>query len=195
MEKPWRAVRQLDVRQQWGLGVLLAGLVVAGVVWCLYAPLLVRIGAARATSQDLRVKIGDMAYLEQDGQSAEDVDARYRALARRVGQDQSLAGVLASLSQLARDHRLELVSVQPLPDEAQQPVVSMGPLLALRPVPVHLQVVGRYRQFGEFLSGVGASPFLSSVRRLELANVSAGGAQLRAELELLVYIAEQRELP
>lgn len=106
--------------------------------------------------------------------------------ARRVGHGQSMARVLETLNARAQAHQLQVVAVQPRAVAAH----TAAGRLALREVPLELQVSGQYRQIGEFLGTLADAPFLADVRELSLS--SPGDAQaLEARIAIVVYMEEQ----
>lgn len=106
-------------------------------------------------------------------------------LARRISQGQSMARVLETLNARAQAHQLQVVAVQPRAAAAHTTAGS----LALRDVPLELQVSGRYRQIGEFLGALAETPFLAEVRALTLASPGDAPA-LEARIAMVVYVEE-----
>jgi Tfp pilus assembly protein PilO len=68
----------------------------------------------------------------------------------------------------------------------------MGEGLTLREVPLTLQLTGRYRHIGEFLAGLAEEPFAVAVRSLTMARAETSRTQVRAELLLMVYLADKK---
>ena len=188
-------VVQLGFREQLMLGATAAAATLLLAVRFLYLPVIGRIGEQRAMIRDLVVKTADAQALAAQRPTTEaalrDAQQRYRTLEDQVGSGQSVGKILELLGAQAKAHRLELTVVQQAPDELQARVVTLGPELTLREVPLTLQVSGRYRQIGEFLGGLQEAPFLSSVRTLTMAKAQAESPTLRAELVLAVYLAER----
>ena len=186
---------QLEGRSKLLLGVTGGLLVLVWVVRFLYLPVFANIGEQRAKLQDLNVKIADAQVLTQQfpAQQAALAQAReaYKALFARVGDGQSVARILEELSQEAKTHRLELSTVQPRSNEEDQGVLTVGPDLALREVPLTLQLKGRYQQVGEFLGRFPNAPFIASVRKFRMTKPQAESAQLEASLDLVMYLVER----
>ena len=158
-------------------------------------PLCGRIGRQLTTLKDLRVKIADAKVLvqqlpEQEAASRAS-EERYRAMASRVGSGQSVARILETLSLQAKEHHLEYEAVQPPADEEDQRRFTVGPTLALREVPLTLQLAGRYRQLGEFLAELPNAPYLASLKQLTVSRPASDSLKLRADLLLTVYLAEE----
>jgi len=155
-----------------------------------------RIGERRASLADLRIKTADThllaARLPDQERSLADAQVQYRSLERRAGGSQSVARILETLGQQAKDHRLELVAVQPREEEESEPLIlALGPEFTLQEIPLRLQLTGRYRQIGEFLGGLIHTPFISSVRELRMRKPEADSATLQADLVLAVYLAKE----
>ena len=191
-----RPAIHLETRQKLllgGTGALVALVLAARF---LYLPVVARIGERRVALTDLRVKTADAhllaARLADEERTLTEAQAQHRALERRAGGGQSVARILETLSQQAKDHRLELVAVQPREeDESETRTLTLGPELTLQEIPLRLQLTGRYRQIGEFLGGLIHTPFISSVRELRMRKPEAGSATLQADLVLAVYLAKE----
>ena len=185
----------LEPRQQLLMGATTALVGLVLVVRYLYLPVVAQIGERRVSLTDLRIKTGDAhllaARLSEEERALADAQVQSRSLERRAGGDQSVARILETLSQQAKDHRLELVAVQPREEEESETrTLQLGPELTLQEIPLQLQLTGRYRQIGEFLGGLIHSPFISSVRELRMRKPEAGSATLQADLVLAVYLAK-----
>lgn len=185
---------KLEARQKLLLGISAACVAMILLVRFLYVPIVAKIGEHRAGLTDLRVKSADARLLSerlpQEERALTQVREQYHALETRVGHGQSVARILETLSQQAKDHRLELALVQPREEDDEQRVTPLGPHLSLREVPLTLQLTGRYRQVGEFLGKLPDVPFIGSVQELKVTKPDATSAQLRADLVLAVYLAE-----
>lgn len=185
----------LTAQQPWllgGLGGLVALLVLIRV---LYLPVTARISERQAVLHELRVKVADAKAMVDQRPRQEaaqrEAQARFRALEARTGERQSVAGVLELIAASAKQHRLQLVAVKPRTDVHDRRVVPLGEEVSLQEVPLSLQVVGRYRQIGEFLGALEGSPFIASVRKVTMVRQQAGSAQLQADLELGIYLMER----
>lgn len=178
------AARQIV--QAWWPAAFLAG--------CLAAGLLAgrALAAQRSSLRELQVKIADanlfMERLPQEEAALADTQARQQALARRVGQGQSLVRILEQLGQQAKAHRLELVATQPRGEESRGQTVSFGPDVTLRELPLTVHVTGRYRQLGEFLGELPKAPYVAAVKMLRISRPSAESPKVKAELVLAVYL-------
>ena len=184
---------RLEPRQQLFLGGAGGVLALTFAARFLFVPALAAIGARRATLRDLEVKTADagvlISQLPQHQAALEQAQESYRAVVeRRVGQGQSVARILDTLSRDAKAQRLELVTVQPRAGENEKRLVVLGPELTVSEVPLTLQVTGRYRSLGEFLGKLPDAPFLSSVRQLTVTKPNTVRAELRADLVLAVYL-------
>jgi Tfp pilus assembly protein PilO len=171
------------------LGVTLS--VVAGL---LYAPLMTRIGQRNAALRKLAMQIAEaealMGGLEEQERALQQARTLYRHVEERAGQGPTLARILEHLSAQARDHQLELTSVQPQSEAGEARAFSVGASLTLRDVPVRLTLTGRYRHIGEFLEGLNQAPFFSSIHTLTMAKSGHDVAPLQIELLLSVYLAQ-----
>jgi Tfp pilus assembly protein PilO len=160
----------------------------------LYVPALARLSRQRAALQDLTVKIADAhvltEQLPQQQAALEEAQQRHRAMFGRVGEGQSVARILEQLSALAKSQRVELAAVQPRADEEPR-LIAMRPGLAMREIPLRLQLKGRYQQIGEFLGRFPTAPFMASVKQLAMRKPEAETAQLEADVLIGIYVAEQ----
>lgn len=195
-----RSEIHLETRQKLLLGGTAALVVLVLLVRYAYLPVVARIGEHRASLTDLRVKTADAdllaSRLPNEERALTEAQTRYRALERRIGEGQSVARILETLGQQAKDRRLELVAVQPREeDQAASRTLTLGPALTLQEVPLRLQLTGRYRQIGEFLGRLPDVPFIGSVQELKVTKPDATSAQLRADLVLAVYLAESTSPP
>lgn len=186
--------RSLNARQQWLAGMALACAGMLLLLRVVYLPLLAGIGDRYARLQELRVKIADVRVLKEQQptqqKALDHIKARYQVLRQQVGEGQSIARILETLSRQAKHHRLELVAVQPPAEEEEPRRVSVGSDLTLRELPLSVQLTGRYRQVGEFLGELSRAPFLSSVRQLRMTKPQADRATIQADLALVVYLAD-----
>lgn len=193
MKSPFQL--NLKTSQTWLLGVTGALLALVLVVRFLYLPVIARIGERRATLTDFRVKIADAQGLAQQLPDQEKMLQRARerssTLESRIAEGQSVARILELLSARAKDHRLELVAVQPRAEHNEPRILILGPEVTLREIPLNLRLTGRYRQVGEFLGELPTAPFLASVHTLVLTKPQADTTQLTADLALAVYLAER----
>ena len=167
----------------------------------LFLPVVGRIGEQRVQLQDLAVKVADAQVLAESLPRHEaalrEANTRYRALESRVGDGQSVARILDGLGKWAKDHRLEVVAVQPRGAEPPEPPfqVAAGPQLTLRAIPLTLRLKGRYRQLGELLGKLPSAPFVSMVRKLTIRQPNSESTQLETDLVLAVYIKERAPAP
>ncbi|MBI3011055.1 MAG: type 4a pilus biogenesis protein PilO [Candidatus Omnitrophica bacterium] len=186
---------QLEPSQQVLLGLTAAGLGFVLSVRFIYLPVRARIGERRAMLTDLKVKIADAHAFAQRLPGEEHAlllaRERYDVLEGRIGRGQSVARVLELLSAQAKDHRLELVAIHPRMEEGEQDVMTLGPDLALREIPLRLQLTGPYRQLGAFVGELSSAPFLAAVQELQMTKPQADRAELKADLLLAVYLTER----
>lgn len=195
-------VRRLHLkRYQQALGGITAALLIfLLLVRFIYLPVVARIGDRRTRLKDLQSKIADARGLTEQLPSQEaalqQVKTRYETLVNRIGKGQAVvARALETLSVRAKDHRLELVAVQPRESDGGQRTITLGQELTLREVSLTLQLTGRYRQVGEFLGGLADDPLLASVRTLGMAKAHTVGTTLRADVGLAVYLTEHPSPP
>ena len=186
---------KLSPRSQLLLGVT-GGLVL--MVWAvrfLYLPLLGGLADRRTRLRDLAVKIEDArvltAQLSQQQAALQQAMAAFQSAHGRVGEGQSVARILESLSLQAKGYQVELAAAQPRTADDQTPPIVMGPELALRDVPLTLQLKGRYQSMGEFLGWISDGPFVASVKKVFIRKPQADSAQLEADVVLAAYLAER----
>ena len=163
-----------------------------------YLPVAARLGERRASLTDLRGKTADAhllaSRLSEEERALTEAETHSRAFERRVGEGQSVARILETLGQQAKDRRLELVAGQPREeDHATTRTLLLSPGLTLQEIPLRLQLTGRYRQIGEFLGGLIHAPFLSSVQELRMRKPAGTNATLQADLALAVYLTKDAE--
>ena len=184
---------RLAMRQKILLGGTAACLLLILAARVVYLPLLGAIGERRATLQDLRVKISDAgvltAELPEQEVTLQETQGRYDTLQGWIQSGDSMARILEAVSLRAKDHRLELVAVQP-PAGEEVSTLSLGFGLTLREVPLHLTLSGRYWNIGEFLGRLAEAPFITSVRSLKMTESAAGSGTLTADLVLAVHLAQ-----
>ena len=185
---------QLQPRQRILLGAVAACVLLLVLIRFLYLPALTRISAQRSTLHDLRVKIADAHVLVSQSASQHDAlreaQKRWNVLERRIENGQSVARILEMLSQEAKQHRLELTAVKPRAEDVDQRILTLGPEMMLREVPLTIQLTGRYRPLGEFLAELPNAPFIASVRKLTMTKPQADSPMLQANFVLAVYLAE-----
>lgn len=164
-----------------------------------YLPVIFRIGERRAALQELRVKMVDVQRVRVDLPKQEAAlrraEERYRTLEKRLGHGQSVARILEELNELAKHKRVQLVATQSSIDEREGRLVTLGPDMILREVPLTVQLTGRYRQMAEFLGALDDAPFIASVQRLHMTKAQRDGYTLQADLALAVYLAERMPSP
>lgn len=164
-----------------------------------YLPVISRIGERRAALQELRVKMVDVQRVRVDLPKQEAAlrraEERYRTLEKRLGHGQSVARILEELNELAKHKRVQLVATQSSLDEREGDLVTLGPDMILREVPLTVQLTGRYRQMAEFLGALNGAPFIASVQRLHMTKAQRDGYALQADLALAVYLAERMPSP
>jgi Tfp pilus assembly protein PilO len=158
-----------------------------------WLPVLGAVAEQRAMLHEVQVKMADaelvMARLSEEEEALAEVRERFNTFERWVGYGKSMARVLETLSQRARDHRLELVAIQP-PVQADAQTIELSPGLRLREVPVQLTLTGRYRNIGAFLGELAEAPFLTSVRLLKIVRPEGISLRLQADVVLGVYLGE-----
>ena len=175
------------------LGVLLVA------VRFLYLPVVAQIRERRVALEELRVKMADVQQVTEELPNQEaavrKAQERYRLLHDRLGNDQSVARILEGLDGLAKSKKLQLVATQSSAEETDERLVTLGPEIVLREIPLTVQLTGRYRQVAEFLGELEEAPFVASVRRLSMAKLAGEGARLQADLILAVYLADRMPAP
>ena len=161
----------------------------------LYIPVLARLASQRVTLEVLQGKTTEAQALIAQRSAQEESLKRAQAQSQRLEsqvRSQSIARILDRLSQQAKAHQLELTIVQEPVLEGTGGVVRFGPGLSLQEVPLRLQLQGRFRQVGEFLSGLRDAPFLAAVKQADIAKPSEpSGSILTTEILLAVYLPEQ----
>ena len=179
-----------------GQRMVMAGLplLAIAVAWhAVYSPLLTAVAVRRAELAQLKGQIADAHLLAgqaaQQQAALDEAQAAFHRVRRRVGEGQTVASALEELGRQAKQHRLELVAIQPEEQEAPRLLAVEGGL-TVREVPVRLRVKGRYQQLGQFLAALSTASCLASVQRLDLARPNSDSPQLQAEMVLAVYLEE-----
>ena len=143
----------------------------------------------------LRAKLALAHELQADASSsAVEAGAQQAAYHQRLEQrhvESSLAMVVDSIGEQARRHRLELTGLQPNASSAAMEPVALPTGLTLKPMPMTIQLQGRYRQIAEFLQAVTHESFLASVTSCHLTPKQERPATLIADVTLIVYLAPQ----
>ena len=173
------------------LGVYgLAGAVLLG---ALYAPAVARHHRVRAELQELRSRLleADLVLPTLESRERTLVAAReqQRRLLVRAGSQRALSTAFAAMKAEAEQHGVQLQAQDFGGDLERARLLTSVPDLLLREVPVTVTLSGHYRAIAEFLGSWTAAPFLVSMRHLEMAPPERRGADLRAEVELSLYVA------
>ena len=158
-----------------------------------FAPTMRRMSLERVTLKELCARIDNAQKLainrQSEQQTLQAAQERHQALEKRIGEGQSVARVLETLTRQAKDWRLELTAVQPRADVGLQQTTAIGPDIRLRQVPLMLEVTGRYRQLGEFLDDLAQGPYLVSVRKLTIVEQERAEGHLKANIVLVLFLS------
>ncbi len=171
-----------------------AGLAVVMMGGFIARPMVLRIQHQRAVLAELRAQHA-MAQALVDEQDRYDTalqerQAQYQTLQQRWRTVTSMAGVIETLTALAKSAHVELLAAESHRGTAPPAVIQVGPDLVVREVPLTLEVSGRYRQLGDFLGRLHGAPCVTSLRGMGLARQSSGPARVKMQLLVLVYLAE-----
>ena len=164
----------------------------------LYLPALAGIHTQEVALRDLEVRRSDAQGLAEKlpGQAAalQQEQEQVERLKNRIESAESLAHVLEMLQRQAKNYDLELTAVQrpPSEEESASPATAFGSELAIREVPLTLQLVGRFRQLGEFLGKLLQVPFMVTVQELTVAKAETMRGRVRADVALSVYLPSKR---
>ena len=158
-------------------------------------PMASRIRERQAQLLQLQARLTEAQALvdrrAQEERALAQARADVEAVSQRIGPDQSVARALELLTQRAKAARLEAVAVQPRAGEHAERHVRLEPGLLLREIPLQLGLSGRYRQIAEFLGALTDLPLVTSIERLALAKVAAGGRDVSAEVVVDLYLVVQ----
>ena len=194
---PALSMPSLRLQAPYRIALAVTGALVLSVwlVRYLYLPVMARIGTQRAELRALSVKTADADVLTSALPNYQvalgEAESRYQVLEKRVT-GQSLARILDELGRWAKNHKLEVVAVQPRPEAGSDVILEPGPKLRLRELPLTLKLRGRYRQVGEFLAKLPDAPFFATVRQLQIRQPISESAQLDVDMVLAVYLNEDR---
>ncbi len=193
MDSTWWSRRTPAERA--GLGVA-GSLAAAGVVlWLLYLPAVRLLAGRRVALAAVRERIarGEASATEAPAEArrARELQDRYQQMLHRVESGGSMAHILEQISAQAKTHRLDLSMIQPRMELRDARAVRVGSDLTLREVPLTLRLTGRYQAIGAFLGGLPDAPYVAAVRQLTMQKPAAESHDLRAIVELAVFVAEQ----
>jgi Tfp pilus assembly protein PilO len=173
--------------------------VVLVLVRFLYLPVVAQIRERRVALQELQVKMADVQRVTEELPNQEaavrKAQERYRLFHDRLGKGQSVARVLEELDALAKEKRLQLITTQSSVEEGSERLVTLGPDIVLREIPLTMQLTGRYRQVAEFLGELDEAPFMATVQRLSLTKPDREESRLKADTTLTVYLADRMPTP
>lgn len=116
-----------------------------------------------------------LALLRSENEDAQQFVAQWRATAPG---SQKLGELLAELTQAARQHRVELISLQPQPAQ---------PMTAIHRDLVALEISGKLKNIHQFLWHIESLPPSIWVDRFELEKDGKDGESLRCEMTLSIF--------
>lgn len=168
-----------------------AALLVLLIRW-VYLPVVGRIRDRAAAIRELRVKLADaqtvLSRLPAQEAAFQETSVRFGAFQARVGTDEALARILDTLRREAEREHLEFRANQLPTEDTAERAMRLGSTLVLRPVPVTLNLVGRYRSLGEFLGSLEHLPAVVTIETLSLSHKPELHPRLEATVQLAVYL-------
>ncbi|MBI4323227.1 MAG: type 4a pilus biogenesis protein PilO [Candidatus Omnitrophica bacterium] len=174
------------------LGLVAAAALLVLLVRWVYLPVVGRLRDRAAAIHELRVKLADaqgvLPRLPAQDAAFQETRARFDAFQARLGTDEALASILDTLRREAERWHLEFRASQLPTEDAAERAMRLGPALALRPVPVALNLAGRYRSLGEFLGSLERLPAVVAIETLSVSHKPDLHPRLEATVRLAVYL-------
>lgn len=183
---------RLGPRHRVMLGLAGSALLFLALVRWVYLPVVGRMRERIVAIQDVRVKIADarvvLPKLPAQEAASQEVTQRFEAFQRRVGTEEALANILETLRRDAERLHLAFQASQVPHEETAQRAMMLGPNMVLKPVPVTVSLVGRYRSVGEFLGGLAELPYVLRVESLSVKQPPDLQPRLEATVSVAVYL-------
>jgi type IV pilus assembly protein PilO len=143
---------------------------------------LVQLEEAEQHEMDLKVifekKAQQAANLEAYEQQLEDMRESFGAMLRQLPNETEVADLLVDVSQTGLASGLEFELFKP---QAELPREFYAEL------PINIQVIGRYHEFGDFISGVAALPRIVTVHDINVSPRAKDGSLLVMNLTAKTY--------
>jgi type IV pilus assembly protein PilO len=143
---------------------------------------LVQLEEAEQHEMDLKVifekKAQQAANLEAYEQQLEDMRESFGAMLRQLPNKTEVADLLVDVSQTGLASGLEFELFKP---QAELPREFYAEL------PINIQVIGRYHEFGDFISGVAALPRIVTVHDINVSPRAKDGSLLVMNLTAKTY--------
>jgi type IV pilus assembly protein PilO len=153
---------------------------------------LVQLEEAEQHEMDLKVifekKAQQAANLEAYEQQLEDMRESFGAMLRQLPNETEVADLLVDVSQTGLASGLEFELFKP---QAELPREFYAEL------PINIQVIGRYHEFGDFISGVAALPRIVTVHDVNISPRAKDGSLLVMNLiaKTYRYLEEDERAP
>lgn len=153
---------------------------------------LVQLEVAEQHELDLKVifekKAQQAANLEAYEQQLEEMGESFGAMLRQLPNKTEVADLLVDVSQTGLASGLEFELFKP---QAELPREFYAEL------PINIQVIGRYHEFGEFISGVAALPRIVTVHDVQISPREKDGSLLVMSLiaKTYRYLEEDERAP
>jgi type IV pilus assembly protein PilO len=153
---------------------------------------LVLLDEAEQHERDLKVifekKAQQAANLEAYEQQLEDMRESFGAMLRQLPNKTEVADLLVDVSQTGLASGLEFELFKP---QAELPREFYAEL------PINIQVIGRYHEFGDFISGVAALPRIVTVHDVNISPRAKDGSLLVMNLiaKTYRYLEEDERAP
>ncbi len=153
---------------------------------------LVQLEVAEQHELDLKVifekKAQQAANLEAYEQQLEEMGESFGAMLRQLPNKTEVADLLVDVSQTGLASGLEFELFKP---QAELPREFYAEL------PINIQVIGRYHEFGEFISGVAALPRIVTVHDIKISPREKDGSLLVMNLiaKTYRYLEEDERAP
>jgi len=131
--------------------------------------------------QTLTVKQGKAVNLEAYKQQSQEMKVSFGAMVRQLPNRTEVAELLVDVSQTGLANGLEFELFQPTEEIPQEFYAEL---------PIKLRVIGRFHEFGSFVSGLAALPRIVTLHDIQIAHQSKQrGADEEADPSLLVMDA------
>lgn len=164
--------------------VCLAVLVVGYIV--VIKPELDRLSAAKSKELSLKsefeLKHSKAANLDQYQEQMKEIERSFGTLLRQLPSKTEVADLLSEISSIGAANGLEFKLFQP---EKEQPLEFYAEL------PIQLELVGEYHQFGRFVSDVARLPRIVTLHDFKIGSTSEAGFSMTAQAKTYRYLDDE----
>ena len=160
---------------------LMAGVIFLG-YWFITKDQLVELKKIEEKENDLKVlfeaKAKQAANLEDYEQQLEEMRESFGAMLRQLPNKTEVADLLVDVSQTGLSSGLEFELFKPRGENPREFYAEL---------PIGIRVIGRYHEFGDFISGVAALPRIVTVHDVNISRKNKTGSLLVMNLTAKTY--------